>query len=294
MLQAGNYEYIGIRHRKTQTLYLSDLIKPPTCSNPCYGKLHVGICMAAIQDAMDRAIQSASKPQSADTEGPTDNEEDGYDDRGEGSSGGGHRGNRGGRGRSNRGGRGTAKKTTNMTVQVCPSTSHDIIDPIDLKCKETYCLANCRKIAALYLRYGIYDSPNPATFVRSSLSLRAPPMTCSCYNLEECLTIVLTSEIGHGGIGIVLRGTLQVEASTRHGLLDVAVKLAITGQQREALWNEYTVYGRLKMEGVDAGITTPIGFFEDVDGGASALVMPYAGIPLATMPKLVVQHSHWY
>jgi hypothetical protein len=57
ILHSGNYEVIGIRHRKTQTLYVSDIIEPPKCNNPTYGRLQVGIYISAIQDAMDRARQ---------------------------------------------------------------------------------------------------------------------------------------------------------------------------------------------------------------------------------------------
>ena len=56
-MHSGNHEIIGIRHRKTQTLYISDVIEPHSCSNPAYGKLQVGIYIAAIQETIDRATQ---------------------------------------------------------------------------------------------------------------------------------------------------------------------------------------------------------------------------------------------
>jgi hypothetical protein len=59
VIQSGNYECIGIRHRATQTLYISDLIKPHACKEPSYGKLHVGVYIAAVKDAIDRAKQDA-------------------------------------------------------------------------------------------------------------------------------------------------------------------------------------------------------------------------------------------
>ena len=57
VLQSGNHEFIGIRHRTTQTLYISDLIKPHACKEPSYGKLHVGVYIAGIRDALDRERQ---------------------------------------------------------------------------------------------------------------------------------------------------------------------------------------------------------------------------------------------
>jgi hypothetical protein len=62
VIQSGNHEFIGIRHRETQTLYISDLIEPPTCKEPSYGKLHVGLYIAAIQDLMDRAKRRVEIP----------------------------------------------------------------------------------------------------------------------------------------------------------------------------------------------------------------------------------------
>ena len=61
VIQSGTYECIGIRDRATQTLYISDLIEPHACEEPSYGKLHVGIYIAAVKDAIDRAKQNAAR-----------------------------------------------------------------------------------------------------------------------------------------------------------------------------------------------------------------------------------------
>jgi hypothetical protein len=55
-LHSGNHEIIGIRHRGTQTLHISNLIVPHNCV-PSYGKIHVGLYIAAIRDAVDRVKQ---------------------------------------------------------------------------------------------------------------------------------------------------------------------------------------------------------------------------------------------
>jgi hypothetical protein len=52
----------------------------------------------------------------------------------------------------------------------------------------------------------------------------------------------------------VLRGTLEIEGSECVSL-DVAVKLALASEQREALRNEYKIYHQLRSKGVTAGIT---------------------------------------
>ena len=62
VLNSGNYELVCLRHRETKTLYVSDLIEPPKCSGPGYGRLHVGIYIAAVQGAIDRMMQAGSTP----------------------------------------------------------------------------------------------------------------------------------------------------------------------------------------------------------------------------------------
>ena len=61
VLHSGNHEIIGIRHRETQTLYISEIIEPHSCSNPAYGKIQVGLYIAAIQETIDRARQDVEK-----------------------------------------------------------------------------------------------------------------------------------------------------------------------------------------------------------------------------------------
>jgi hypothetical protein len=101
------------------------------------------------------------------------------------------------------------------------------------------------------------------------------------YGPEECLTIVLTSEIGRGATGVAHRGTLKPEICDSAIPLDVAVKLAFDSEQREALRSEYEVYRHLKSKGVHKGIVTTLGIFDDSEGCACALVLLYAGVPLS-------------
>jgi hypothetical protein len=66
IFHSGNLEYVCVRHRETQTLYISDLIDVPHCANPGYGKLHTGIYIAAIQDAVQRVIEMSPVDQTYD------------------------------------------------------------------------------------------------------------------------------------------------------------------------------------------------------------------------------------
>ena len=147
-------------------------------------------------------------------------------------------------------------------------------------------MASSLDVVNLYLQYGIYDSPVPATFFRSALSLIVntkfcPPRPINTYGQKECLNIILTSEIGIGATGHVLRGTLESEVDCVTPL-DVVVKLAFDFAQRDALRSEYEFYRLLKSKGVQKGILTPMGFFDDHDNAACALVMLYAGCPISS------------
>ena len=67
------------------------------------------------------------------------------------------------------------------------------------------------------------------------------------------------------------------------------MKLALSSEQRAALRNGYATYHQLKSKAVTSGITAPLGMFNDVDP-ETALVIPYAGVPLDEMPGLIYSH----
>ena len=57
VLQCGKYERIGVRHRQSRTLFISDVIDVHACRVPSYGMIQVGFYLMVIRDAMDRANQ---------------------------------------------------------------------------------------------------------------------------------------------------------------------------------------------------------------------------------------------
>ena len=162
-------------------------------------------------------------------------------------------------------------------------------------------MASNRDVVLLYLHYDVYNSPVPSSFLRSAPPIAVDPelsplpfspRAISTYAPEERLIIVLTTEIGQGAKGAVHRGTLKPDTSGVSVPLDVVVKLAFDSWQRECLRNEYEVYRSLKSKGVLKGIATPLGFFDNSEGGPCALVMLYAGPALVTEPKCVLSVSN--
>ena len=134
----------------------------------------------------------------------------------------------------------------------------------DLHQKAIHMASSC-DVVFLYLQYGIYNSPVPASFLRSTPSITAcstspfVPRSIDTYGPEECLTVILTSEIGHGATGAVLHGRLEPDDGAMP--LDVVVKLAFNFEQRDALRGEYEVYRCLRSKEVVQGIATALGFF---------------------------------
>ncbi|CAA7267698.1 unnamed protein product [Cyclocybe aegerita] len=54
VIQAGNYELIGIRNRETQTLYLSSLIHVSGSTSPQYNKIQLGLYLTSYCDVVAR------------------------------------------------------------------------------------------------------------------------------------------------------------------------------------------------------------------------------------------------
>ena len=70
-LSSGNYEFIGIRHRRDQTLYISPLIDRVSIEH--YGWLQTGLYLAVIEDALVRFSRGDSSDESNGSDlDPTD------------------------------------------------------------------------------------------------------------------------------------------------------------------------------------------------------------------------------
>jgi len=307
VLHSGNHELICLRHRGSQTLYVSDLIEPSDCTNPGYGKLHVGIYVAGIQDAIDRKKQQprvqpppGSLNDGADDSADGDTRKDNQrDDPGRPPKGNHPKGSKGGRGQggSQSGGGVHGKATTFRNVVAKKNAAVDVSMAVKVGFFEPYGhpdqhrreyiiqIAKNRDVLFLSLQYDMYDSPTPAAFLRSAAAITEDrrnsallyPRDIANYRAEDCHSVTLVSEIGRGATGVVHRGMLDVESSCGFMTLGVVVKLAFDKEQRVALKNEYEIYRLLRSKRIVNGIATVLGLFDDFEGGPSALVMLDAG-----------------
>ena len=144
-----------------------------------------------------------------------------------------------------------------------------------------------RRIAMVYLRYGIYDSPVPACFIRQTAPTSSdakkstpwfPPQSPGTerkFRPDECMVLIITSEIAEGATGIVHDAKLQVQTSDGYLTGDVVIKLALRPDQKASLLNEYSIYQHLASKRVN-GIPTVLGIF-DCKEGPSILIMTHGG-----------------
>ncbi|KAJ7088898.1 hypothetical protein B0H15DRAFT_288811 [Mycena belliarum] len=257
VFHCGTLERIGVRHRQTQTLYLSDLIDVNDCKDPGYVKLHVGLYATLIQDSIDRNIQQRQRLEAVAPvdKGPVEKRPDDGD---------------------------VLPGTTPKRLK----TSH--ARGSDSETEAALSLAGARDLMLLYVRYALYDSQAPASFIRSAPSLlcispdgaSTTPGVKRSYREEECISITLINEISPGATGIAHNAVLQVVASD--GSLfqaNVMVKIAFMADQQTRMRHEYDIYKRLASFSVK-GIPEVYGLFDDLEGGAIALVMSFCGICL--------------
>ncbi|KAF7309352.1 Protein kinase domain-containing protein [Mycena indigotica] len=248
VFNCGKYERLGIRHRATQTLYLSELYDITNCE-PGYIKLHVGIYLAQVLDAIARAKATSNHTEP----------------------------------------RRSSRKRPNADVVVpLPSNKRFKRDPKQGSSQPPMELASQRDLMLLHIQYGIYYSPAPASFIRATPCLvhktktkrkagYSAPIKRS-YEFYECLEVVLTNQIGKGATGTVHGATARLAAKDGQTLFEenLVVKLAFREQPQRRMRHEYDIYKHLAEHGV-AGVPHVYGLFEDLEGGAIALVMSNCG-----------------
>ncbi|KAL4259367.1 hypothetical protein AB1N83_009778 [Pleurotus pulmonarius] len=249
VFQCGNYERIGIRHRASQTLYLSDVINVPSVTEPAaYTELHLNLYVSILHDAMQRA---AHMPQARDdapllprkrrrqTDGPP--------------------------------------TRSQKCRKLRPRATHSFGAKTDVAARAG--LSDnifSRNIMLMFLQYSVYSSPNPTTFFRCGHQ-PSPRSRRARYNATEYMLIRLTSLITRGATGLVHEGTLEAYSDDL-GLRScrIVAKLAFGDEQKERMKHEAIIYEHLTKKGV-RGIPKCYGIFEDTHGGPLVLVTSHEG-----------------
>ncbi|TFK67764.1 hypothetical protein BDN72DRAFT_960745 [Pluteus cervinus] len=250
VFHCGNYERIGIRHRATQTLILSKLIEVSKCQDPAYGKIHVGLMLAAVKDTLDRHWQSY-RPQPVPVSVP-----------------------------------GKRKRVTYKPTELRRSKRQQVkvqmasLSPAQVKDEKTFWKAytDCR-IALVSFDLDVLRSPCPAACLRHEGPLSPHGIEMGTiiwrpsYKPLECCTITLDSNLSRGGTGLVHSARLEVRTAggTTHSM-DVVVKSAVDPHLRNRIRREYRIYRRLWEHKVER-IPIVYGLFEDIHNMVTLLVL---------------------
>ncbi|KAJ6481948.1 hypothetical protein C8R45DRAFT_1003556 [Mycena sanguinolenta] len=258
IFNCGNFERIGIRHRETRTLYLSDLIDVTACENPGYAKIQVGVTIALMLDTICRA-KDAERARPPLQTSP----------------------------------RRSPRKRSRVDTQMKPQ---GVQTQLGIKRRKTKHrkrsedenqtapkLASQCNLMLVRIEHDIYHSPVPASFIRSAPSLAIPGLSAPstsvkrAYQQHEYFSVTLTSRIGDGATGIVHSAILSATSKEGDTFEDSAVvKFAFLKDQQRRMRHEYEVYQHLTNHGV-TGVPQVYGMFEDLEGGPIALVMRHCG-----------------
>ncbi|PPQ71945.1 hypothetical protein CVT26_007174, partial [Gymnopilus dilepis] len=255
VLHCGRYERIGLRHRASQTLYLSGVIDTINARNPSYRKLSVGLYIYILRDALQRLELTETPMQETKKSG--------------------------------------LKRSANHLDEDVAQTKRLKKCKVLVLRRESLKVSTeiaRRRLAVVRLEYGAYCSPVASSFVRTKptcLSGYAPmPITKedkerarqTHFGITERFSLTLKEPLGRGAIGIVhpaiVEVTLQSGEIVKHNLV---LKLAFTAEQQEGLENEYRIYNYLSRKKGVKGIPTVHGVFRDPELDVLAMLMSDAG-----------------
>ncbi|PPR06953.1 hypothetical protein CVT24_011015 [Panaeolus cyanescens] len=258
VFNSGEIERIGIRHRATNTLFLSSLTKP---FSGTYLTIHLALHAAIVKDALARAQSQSQRGDDGfaqpSSPGPTVKRKQQASDLDT-----------------------APRKSKRLKVQ-----EHASIKPFDIE-KE---IAS-RHILLVSFDFGVYHSPAPSSFLRVSSSCHPDfvskpfphPEADKQYSLAECMHFVATEKVGSGGAGSVFRGVLQIHTDSSVIERTMVIKIPMGIQPPSAIHKEYKMYSKLAAAGVTEGIPRVHGVFEDVESDAVIMVMQDGGMDICT------------
>ncbi|KAF8959546.1 hypothetical protein BDZ97DRAFT_1390726 [Flammula alnicola] len=262
IFNCGTYERIGIRHRASQTLYISDPIHTTQCKNPKYRKIHMGLHVAIIQDAMERykAKKSANgSPAALETHGrkrSVEHLESAVS---------------------------TPNKRRKVSQQDLPTVYNE---GGHYKAEQIEKEISSREVALIRFDYEIYRSPAPSSFIRQGSSCVPSlfkeafkqPDRRTKYFSTHFMTITLEAPMGKGAVGVIHRAVIEVETASGDKLhRRCLVKLGFSEAQQRSMRNEYKMYSYLALVEAVEGVVRVHGLFQDIETGTMALVMDYGG-----------------
>ncbi|KAH9487274.1 hypothetical protein JR316_0001344 [Psilocybe cubensis] len=254
--QCGRYERIGIRHRASQTLYLSEVIDTVNIKDPHYQKIHVGLHIAIYQDALERTRSQDIVQQKLGSKG----KKRGSD----------------------------SLEYQDILRSKKRRRAGDAMVP-------TYIPSNIgkhlvdRKLALVSLDYDALSSSVPSSFIRIGESCKRissreetdwtkDAFEQNKFESKEYFTLTLLAPLGNGAIGTAHSALAEVKLESGEVLRERLVfKLAFTEKNQEKLRNEFDIYCHMsRVDGIE-GILDVHGLFYDAESKTMGLLMADGG-----------------
>lgn len=254
VIQSGNFEFIGIRHRASQTLYLTELLDVPNSASqtdtnprtrPPYAKVHTGLYIAAVRDAVSRALQISEYearnvpfPYVGDAEDTPDVE---------------------------------AHVAYNKPKEVCLHRRSSILSSSQNSYTQWFMVQH---EVSMSVRFYDGDHPHPpARFLREPSDLDSNIIPFQKFD-DPSTTILVT--FGNQRMGMVFEAKVGLYG---HPLIPEAiVKFAVGHSSWPRLEREYHTCLDLTKRGVK-GIVSTLGLYENEKQGIKVLVMEDGGWP---------------
>ncbi|KAF9018916.1 hypothetical protein BDZ89DRAFT_1139660 [Hymenopellis radicata] len=267
IFDCGNFLRIGIRHRETQTLFLSKLFDVCHDKDPAYGRIWAGLHLAIVEDVLQRYEAAGELTQEfaprAGEKRPSPDDDTRINKKSrspplERP----HTGNGTTKAVSTAAGRRrkgsinvlAPNKSTADTPLKRASRARKNIEGTTAQMNRLEHSLSRHSSIALYVRLGIYNSPSPSILLHPGVT------RCESYS----------STNNHPNI--------------RHG--PIVVKLATTLKRLCRLRHEFSIYERLKAAKVNC-IPRVFGFYQDGHRDVGALILSHNGHPIANRNTLL-------
>ncbi|KIM42906.1 hypothetical protein M413DRAFT_26872 [Hebeloma cylindrosporum] len=249
ILNCGRCERIGIRHRASQTLYLSGLIDPVNTQDPRYRKLHVALNLAIVRDVLERHDLAMMVGTKRTAEGADVDESFPAAKR-----------------------RKAAMPTEEPKhSEITREIGHRMIALVNLQYGPYF-----SPTPASFIRIG----PSCAPILQPEL-VRMQKLKRK-YLAHEYFTLVLGEPRGEGATGIVHPATFEAQLKLPSGdfstvkTSNLVLKLGFSNDQQKRLRHEFEVYSHLAQKQVK-GVIPVHGLFRDSDSGVLGLLMDNGG-----------------
>ncbi len=248
VFDCGHFIRLGVRHRRLQTLFLSELIDIRHCYAPAYGRLWTSMHVAVVYDALQRlpeletVAELKRKAAEPDNVPPPKRVRSAF----------------------------TEKRK--IVLVGFPFMFLRFLTSLSLQVTQQH-IASTPAIA-LFFQFDGLDSPAPV--------LVFPPSTKpnSTYAPKDYISVVLEKRLGRGAVGEVFRAVIQPDGSSQKPrYCPFVLKMATTASRIQRLRHEYKVYEHLHKVNV-AGIPTVLGFRETSDSSMCVLLLSHVGRPL--------------